>query len=55
VLGYTIATGIGGITRFPDPDEAGRLHRVMPSVNHSGGHDRRGSLAENGRKTCAER
>ena len=31
VLAYTIAAEIGDITRFPTPDEAGRLHRSVPA------------------------
>jgi transposase len=50
VLGYTIAAEIGDITRFPTPKQLVGYTGLCPSVDQSGGHDWRGSLAKNGPK-----
>jgi transposase len=50
VLGYTIAAEIGDITRFPTPKKLVGYTGPCPSVDQSGGHDWRGSLAKNGPK-----
>jgi transposase len=50
VLGYTIAAEIGDITRFPSPKKLVGYTGLCPSVEQSGGHDWRGSLAKNGPK-----
>jgi transposase len=50
VLGYTIAAEIGEITRFPTPKKLVGYTGLCPSVDQSGGHDWRGSLAKNGPK-----
>ena len=50
VLGYTIAAEIGDITRFPTPRKLVGYTGLCPSVDQSGGHDWRGSLAKNGPK-----
>ena len=50
VLGYTIAAEIGDITRFPSPKKLVGYTGLCPSVDQSGGHDWRGSLAKNGPK-----
>src|SRR3954462_1978903 len=50
VLGYTIAAEIGDITRFPTPKKLVGYTGLCPSVDQSGGHARRGSLAKNGPK-----
>ena len=50
VLGYTIAAEIGDITRFPTPKKLVGYTGLCPSVDQSGGHDWRGSLAKNGPK-----
>ena len=50
VLGYTIAAEIGDIGRFPTPKKLVGYTGLCPSVDQSGGHDWRGSLAKNGPK-----
>jgi transposase len=50
VLGYTIAAEIGDITRFPTAKKLVGYTGLRPSVDQSGGHDWRGSLAKNGPK-----
>src|SRR5918911_3750250 len=50
VLGYTIAAEIGDITRFDSPKKLVGYTGLCPSVDQSGGHDWRGSLAKNGPK-----
>jgi transposase len=50
VLGYTIAAEIGDIARFPSPKKLVGYTGLCPSVDQSGGHDWRGSLAKNGPK-----
>jgi transposase len=50
VLGYTIAAEIGDITRFPTAKKLIGYTGLCPSVDQSGGHDWRGSLAKNGPK-----
>src|SRR3954449_3141651 len=53
VLGYTIAAeigDIGDIGRFPTPKKLVGYTGLCPSVDQSGGHDWRGSLAKNGPK-----
>ena len=50
VLGYTIAAEIGDISRFPTPKKLVGYTGLCPSVDQSGGHDWRGSLAKNGPK-----
>jgi transposase len=50
VLGYTIAAEIGDITRFPTAKKLVGYTGLCPSVDQSGGHDWRGSLAKNGPK-----
>src|SRR3954470_21690814 len=50
VLGYTIAAEIGDITRFPTATKLVGYTGLCPTVDQSGGHDWRGSLATNGPK-----
>jgi transposase len=50
VLGFTIAAEIGDISRFPSPKKLVGYTGLCPSVDQSGGHDWRGSLAKNGPK-----
>jgi transposase len=50
VLGYTIAAEIGDISRFPTAKKLVGYTGLCPSVDQSGGHDWRGSLAKNGPK-----
>src|SRR3954469_4446806 len=50
VLGYTIAAEIGDIGRFPTAKKLVGYTGLCPSVDQSGGHDWRGSLAKNGPK-----
>jgi transposase len=50
VLGYTIAAEIGDISRFPTPKKLVGYTGLCPSVDQSGAHDWRGSLAKNGPK-----
>src|SRR3954463_6871592 len=50
VLGYTIAAEIGDITRFATPKKLVGYTGLCPTVDQSGGHDRRGELAKNGPK-----
>jgi transposase len=50
VLGYTIATEIGDITRFATPKKLVGYTGLCPTVDQSVGHDRRGELAKNGPK-----
>jgi len=48
VLGYTIASEIGDITRFATPKKLCGYTGLCPRVDQSGNHDRRGPLAKNG-------
>jgi transposase len=48
VLGYTIASEIGEISRFPTPVKLVGYTGLCPRVYQSGGTDHRGSLAKNG-------
>jgi len=48
VLGYTIASEIGDITRFASPKKLVGYTGLCPRVYQSGQHDRRGPLAKNG-------
>src|SRR5918911_863641 len=50
VLGYTIAAEIGDISRFPPAKKLVGYTGLCPTVDQSGGHDWRGSLAKNGPK-----
>ena len=50
VLGYTIASGIGDITRFASPKRLAGYTGLCPRVYQSGLTDRRGSLAKTGPK-----
>jgi transposase len=50
VLGYTIASEIGDITRFASPIKLAGYTGLCPKVRQSGGIDRRGPLAKNGPK-----
>ena len=50
VLGYTIASEIGDITRFPTPVKLVGYTGLCPKVRQSGQMDRRGHLAKNGPK-----
>jgi transposase len=50
VLGYTIASEIGDITRFGSPKKLCGYTGLCPRVDQSGKRDRRGSLAKNGPK-----
>jgi transposase len=48
VLGYTIASEIGDITRFSSPTKLCGYTGLCPRVYQSGERDRRGPLAKNG-------
>lgn len=48
VLGYTIASEIGAISRFASPAKLCGYTGLCPRVHQSGDHDRRGPLAKNG-------
>jgi transposase len=48
VLGYTIASEIGEITRFSSPQKLVGYTGLCPRVYQSGERDRRGALAKNG-------
>jgi transposase len=48
VLGYTIASEIGEISRFPNPRKLVGYTGLCPSVQQSGQRDRRGPLRKNG-------
>jgi len=50
VLGYTIASEIGDISRFPSPAKLTGYTGLCPRVLQSGQSDRRGALAKNGPK-----
>lgn len=50
ILAYTIASEIGDIHRFASPKKLTGYTGLCPSVNQSGGKDRRGPLAKNGPK-----
>ena len=50
VLGYTIASEIGDITRFASPKKLCGYTGLCPRVYQSGTKDHRGSLAKNGPK-----
>jgi len=50
VLGYTIASEIGDITRFASPKKLCGYTGLCPRVDQSGTKDRRGSLVKNGPK-----
>ncbi len=50
VLGYTIASEIGGIARFSSPKKLAGYTGLCPIVRQSGGRDDRGPLAKNGPK-----
>ena len=50
ILGYTIATEIGDITRFATPTKLCGYSGLCPRVYQSGESDHRGSLAKNGPK-----
>jgi transposase len=50
VLGYTIASEIGQIERFPSPEKLAGYSGLCPRVYQSGDSDRRGPLAKNGPK-----
>jgi len=50
VLGYTIASEIGDITRFGSPKKLAGYTGLCPLVRQSGGRDDRGPLAKNGPK-----
>jgi transposase len=49
ILGYTIASEIGDISRFPTPRKLIGYTGLCPRVYQSGETDRRGPLAKNGR------
>jgi transposase len=48
VLGYTIASEIGDISRFPSPRKLVGYTGLTPRVDQSGQRDRRGPLRKNG-------
>jgi transposase len=48
VLGYTLASEIGDITRFDSPKKLVGYSGLCPRVYQSGASDRRGALAKNG-------
>jgi transposase len=48
VLGYTIASEIGDIARFPSPRKLVGYTGLTPRVDQSGERDRRGQLRKNG-------
>jgi len=48
ILGYTIASEIGDISRFPSPKKLTGYTGLCPRVHQSGGKDHRGPLARNG-------
>ena len=48
VLGYTIATEIGDITRFPAPKNLVGYSGLCPRVHQSGDSDRRGPITRHG-------
>jgi transposase len=48
VLGYTIASEIGDIARFPSPCKLIGYTGLTPRVEQSGQRDRRGPLRKNG-------
>src|SRR5205823_1433233 len=48
VLGYTIASEIGDISRFPSARKLIGYTGLTPAVEQSGGRDRRGPLRKNG-------
>jgi transposase len=48
VLGYTIASEIGDITRFPTPHKLVGYTGLCPRVYQSGERDRRGRISKNG-------
>ena len=48
VLGYTIASKIGDLTRFSSPTKLAGVHRTVSDRPPSGGRDDRGPLAKNG-------
>ena len=50
VLGYTIASEIGDISRFASPKKLQGYTGLCPRVYQSGGKDLRGPLAKNGPK-----
>lgn len=50
VLGYTIASEIGDISRFSSPKKLAGYTGLCPFVRQSGGRDDRGPLAKNGPK-----
>lgn len=50
VLGYTIASEIGDISRFPSPKKLAGYTGLCPRVHQSGGRDHRGPLSKNGPK-----
>jgi transposase len=51
VLGYTIASEIGDITRFASPKKLCGYTGLCPIVRQSGSKDQRGPLAKNGPKS----
>jgi transposase len=48
ILGYTIASEIGDIARFPRPRKLVGYTGLTPKVEQSGERDRRGPLRKNG-------
>jgi transposase len=50
ILGYTIASEIGDISRFASPKQLVGSTGLCPRVIQSGERDRRGPLAKNGPK-----
>ncbi len=50
VLGFTIASEIGGISRFSSPKKLCGYTGLCPRVHQSGGRDHRGPLSKNGPK-----
>jgi transposase len=50
VLGYTIASELGDISRFGSPKKLAGYTGLCPIVRQSGGRDDRGPLAKNGPK-----
>jgi transposase len=48
ILGYTIASEIGDISRFPSPRKLVGYSGLTPKVEQSGERDRRGPLRKNG-------
>lgn len=48
VLGYTIASELGDVHRFPSPTKLVGYTGLCPKVEQSGQRDRRGPLAKNG-------